>query len=166
MSFTIFIITIIVLPFVIIGLLANLLKKKFPDNDKIPGIIALVIIVGAVFVGIWAPRVYVISEEDGEYTYHTQVVFFPYTYETEDGDEIEVDPVPFGCSVLNLLDEDLYLYPVFYGDYGSDKNEYEIYAKSFEQTDEWNIDVFPPDEAPDQVSSKSSSVTYYVLEIY
>lgn len=166
MSFTIFIIALIVLPFVLIGVLVNYLQKKYPEQEKLPGLISLVIIVGAVLLGLWAPRVYVISEEDGEYTYYTQVAFFSYTYETEDGDEIEVEPVGFGCSVLNLLDEDLYLGPVYYGDYGSGDKDYEIYAKSFEPTEEWNIDVFPPDQAPDQVSSKSSSVTYYVLEVY
>lgn len=166
MSFTLFIILIIVVPIALMGVMANVAKKKFPDNDKVPGIISLVIIAGAIFLGVWAPRVYVIYEEDGEITYYTQVALFSYTYETEDGEEIEVDPVPFGCGVLNLLDEDLYLYPVFYGDYGSESRTYEIYDHSYEATEEWNIDVFPPDQAPDEVSSKASSVTYYVLELY
>lgn len=166
MSFTLFIILIIVLPIVLIGVLANVLKKKFPDNEKIPGIASLVIIAGAIYIGVWAPRVYVITEEDGELNYSTQVAFFSYTYETEDGEEIEVEPVSFGCSILNLTDEDLYLYPVFYGDYGDESRTYEIYDHSFEATEEWNVDIFPPDSAPDEVSSKASSVTYYVLEIY
>ena len=166
MSFTLFIILIIVVPIALMGVMAGFFKKKFPDNDKIPGIISLVIIAGAIFLGVWAPRVYVVYEEDGELTYYTQVVFFSYTHETEDGDEIEVEPVPFGCGVLNLSEEDLYLYPVFYGDYGDESATYDIYDSSYEPTDLWNIDVFPPDSAPDEVSSKSSSVTYYVLEIY
>jgi hypothetical protein len=148
------------------GVMANVFKKKYPDNEKIPGIISLVIIAGAIFLGVWAPRVYVIYEEDGELTYKTQVAFFAYTYETEDGEEIEVEPVGFGCGVLNLSDVDLYLYPVFYGEYGDESRTYEIYDHSYEATEEWNIDVFPPDSAPDEVSSKSSSVTYYVLEEY
>lgn len=166
MSFTLFIILIIVVPIALMGVLASVSKKKFPDNDKIPGIISLVIIAGAIFLGIWAPRVYVVYEEDGEVTYYTQVVFFPYTYETEDGDKIDVDPVPFGCGVLNLLDDDLGLYPECYGDCSGDwGGDYTIYDKSYEPTNEWNIDIFPGEEIPDEVSTKASTEIKYVLYV-
>ncbi len=167
MSFTLFLILIIVLPIALMGVMAATFKKKFPDNEKLPGIISLVIIVGAVFLGIWAPRVYVIYEEDGEITYKTQVVFFSYTHETEDGDEIEVNPVGFGCGVLNLTEDDLYLYPECYGDCSGDYGDsYEIDDLSYEPTDEWNIDIFPGEDVPNEVSSKSSTVIKYVMYAY
>lgn len=149
------------------GIMATVVKKKFPENEVIPGIISLVVIVAAIVLGIWAPRVYVVYEEDGEMTYYTNVAFFPYTYETEDGEEIEVEPVGFGCSVLNLTDSELYLYPECYGDCSGNYGEtYTIYANSFEATEEWNIDYFPGDDIPDEVSSKSSTVINYVLTDY
>lgn len=167
MSFTLFIILIIVLPIALMGVMAAFFKKKYPDNDKIPGIISLVIIAGAIFLGIWAPRVYVIYEEDGEITYKTQVVFFGYTHETEDGEEIEVEPVGFGCGVLNLTESDLYLYPECYGDCGGDwGEEYDIEKMSYMATEEWNVDIFPGEDVPDEVSSKASSETKYVLIAY
>lgn len=167
MSFTLFIILIIVVPIALMGVLAGISKKKFPDNDKIPGIISLVIIAGAVYLGIWAPRVYVVYEEEGEITYYTQVVFFSYTHETEDGDEIEVEPVPFGCGVLNLTEDDMYLYPECYGECTGDwGDEYEIDDMSYEPTDEWNIDIFPGEDIPDEVSTKASTEIKYVLYAY
>ncbi|CAG5086907.1 hypothetical protein [Parvicella tangerina] len=167
MSFTLFIILIIVMPIVLMGLMAAVFKKKFPDNEIIPGVISLIIVIGAIVLGIWAPRVYVVYEEDGELTYRTQVVFFSYTHETEDGDEIEVDPVGFGCGVLNLSGEDLYLYPECYGDCSGDYgDDYYIDGMTYEPTDEWNIDIFPGEDIPSEVSSKSSTVINYVMYAY
>lgn len=164
MSFTLFIILIIVVPIVLMGLTGAFFKKKAPENNTIPGVIALVILAGAIFVGVWAPRVYVIYQEDGEITYYTSVVFFSYTHETDDGEEIEVEPVGFGCGVLNLTDENLYLEPQCYGDCSGDWGEkYDIPKMSYKATKEWNIDIFPGDEIPDEVSSKSSTVINYVL---
>lgn len=167
MSFTLFLILLIVLPIVLMGGMAAMFKKKMPENDKIPGIISLIIVAAAIFLGVWAPRVYVVYEENDEVTYKTQVVFFSYTYETEDGDEIEIEPVPFGCGVLNLLEDNMFLYPECYGDCSGDYgHEYDIESMSYEPTEEWNVDIFPGEEIPSSVSTKASSEIKYVLYVY
>ena len=165
MNFTLFMILLIAVP-ITIGLVSAKYLIKFKGGN-IFAIILLFTIISSLFLAFGSPRVYVISQVDGVYTYYTRVSLFPFTHLTAEGKEIEVKPALFRCGVLNLTDSNLRLYPVYYQIQVGPTNDssYFIPPSSYLVTNEWNVDVFPPHDPPKEDFVESRSHVYYVLSI-